>query len=145
MKTKVIIAGVATILCVGALVIVALSIAVWEIRGITDAPWWVGSVIFAFLYMCALPGLLLPYCYFAKRLGKSGSRSILSSVLVAVAYPCALVTLTYLGGLVLGTRQMEWDKLVESVHGWLILIVMTLGSGVLLSYASIRLDAKCCS
>lgn len=141
MKPRYLVLGTVVILCIGAVLDVGFSIAVWKIENITDGPWWVGFLIFGFCYLCALPGLLLPYWYFAWRRGSPASRGLLASSLAAGLYPCALVLLTRVGGLVTGQGSLPWDKALESFPGWAALIAMTLGPGTAISYLAVKCDA----
>jgi len=141
MRTRFVLLGIVMILSLGAGQVAGFAILYWEINEITDGPWRIGLLVFGFCYLCALPGLVAPYCYFAKKMGNASSLGVLPSAMVGIAYPWNLVIVTYLGGLAVGHNQMAWDRLVESLFGWLLLLLMTLGSGIVLSYVSIRLDA----
>ncbi len=132
--------GTLVILGIGALLDIVLSLAVWEINEITDVPLWAGLLGFGFLYICALPGLLLPYCLFARTIGRLRSSGLLPATIVGTFYPLSLILLTYIAGLLMGQDAAVWDKLVESVLGWLILLLITLGPGVCLSYISVQID-----
>jgi hypothetical protein len=113
---------------------------VWEIKEITDAPWWAGLLGFGFLYICALPGLLLPYCLFARTIGRPQSSGLLPATIVGTFYPVSVLLLAYIAVLLMGQDVAVWDKLVESVRGWFILVVITHGPGFCLSCISVQID-----
>ena len=96
----------------------------------------------AFCTLCASPAVLFPYWLFARKRGRRSSCGILASVLAGAAFPVLPTVLTYWLGLAYGHRAVAWDRLVESAVGWLVLLVMTLGSGALCSCAAVLLDAK---
>lgn len=89
-----------------------------------------------FCYTCALPALLLPYYVFLARNMPLRCKGMLSAVLAGFAFPIAVGSFTLIG-YSLGL-EMTWDKLVESPAGWLILIFITVGPGVLLAYLSVK-------
>ena len=140
MKPKAILLGLLIIICVGLLLDLVLTIAWWEIKDISDGPWWIGFLVFGFAYLCALPAVLVPYCFLAAVKGRRDSHGIGPAAFVGIAYPACLLALTYLGGLVIGHGRMVWDKLVESPHGWGVLLVITLVPGVLVSYCAMLID-----
>ena len=142
MKPKAIVLSVLIILCLGVFLDVVLSIAWWEIRDISDGPWWIGFLVFGFAYLCALPALLVPYCFLAATKGPTASRGVGPALFVGIAYPACLLALTYLGGLVLGHKRMSWDKLVESPYGWGVLIAIALVPGVFLSYCALAMGRR---
>ena len=145
MRALAIVRGVVTILVLAVLLDLALAIAWWHYYHITDFPWWVGFLIFGFCYLCALPGLLIPYVFIAlrKRAARSHwAQGVISGLIVGVLYPAALIALTALGFAV--GLEMAWDRLVEHLGGWLILAVITLGPGVVLSWVSLRIESRVC-
>lgn len=145
MRALAIIRAVVTILVLAVLLDLALSIAWWQYYEITDMPWWVGFLGFGFAYLCALPGLLIPYVFLAlrKRAARSHwAQGVISGLIVGVLYPASLIALTALGSAI--GLEMHWDKLVEHPVGWVILGVITLGPGVVLSWVSLRIESRVC-
>jgi uncharacterized membrane protein YkvI len=137
--------AVLTILVLAVLLDLALSISWWQYYDITDAPWWVGFLAFGFAYLCALPGLLIPYAFVALRHRAPRShwtQGVISGLIVGVLYPASLMVLTALGAAI--GLEMHWDRLVEHPVGWLILALITLGPGVVLSWGSLRIESRVC-
>ena len=146
MQMWAIIRGVVTVLVLGVVLDVAFSISWWKYWNITDGPWWVGFLIFGFCYLCALPGLLIPYVFFAVKRVRSAPRMVRGCISGAVAglfYPASVAALTGLGWWAFGA-DMAWDRLVEHVGGWVILAAITLGPGIVLSWVSLRIEDAWC-
>lgn len=141
-----VIRAVVTILVLAALMDLALSISWWQYYDISDAPWWVGFLIFGFAYLCALPALLIPYVFFVLRNRAARShraQGVISGLIVGVLYPVSLIVLTASGAAI--GLEMDWDRLVEHPVGWFILALITLGSGVVLSWGALRIESCVCS
>lgn len=130
-------AGVIIILAVGTILDIAFSMAVWKINNITDGPWWMGFLIFGFTYLCALPGLLVPYVIIARWQGRADSAGVVSALLLSLAYPASLLLYVWLLG---GFDQV--DRWVNSVAALMILFGSTLTIGIFLSYLAVLLESR---
>jgi len=119
-----------------ALLCAATAVVVWHVKGITDGPWWIGFLILGFACLCASPCIVIPFAVVAKRTGRDGDRGFLSGVTLGLLYPLAVALLTGLFRTVAGL-DMAWDKLVESLMGWVILAFTTLVPGILVSFIAV--------
>jgi hypothetical protein len=82
-----------------------------------DIPRELAACLWLFIFACASPGFLIPYCCFAKKLNPNLKGRI--TVLVGgLLYPILLFWLNNILIKLLGDDVAQFDKLVE-VQGWL--------------------------
>lgn len=91
-----------------------------------------------FVFACACPGFLIPYGYFGK-VRYPNARGLVSVLAGGSVYPIILFGLNSMLVKILGDDVAQFDRLVE-IQGWLLLVLTTLGPGIILSLSSLKVE-----
>jgi hypothetical protein len=116
---------------------VSYGIGLFSAKGF-DIPRELEACYLLFVFACASPGFLIPYGYFGK-IRYPKVRGFVTVLAGGLLYPISLFWLNYILIKILGVDVAQFDKLVE-VQGWLLLILTTLGPGIILSFSSLKLE-----
>ena len=81
-----------------------------------------------------------PYIYYLKLFCNNKTFGIKSGIFNGIAFPSTLILFSIIGFYL--KIDMNYDKLAESFLGWVILILITLGPGILYPYISTKYFEK---
>jgi len=91
-----------------------------------------------FVYACTSPGIIIPFVFMKLKFKENRSGGITLPVIAGVIYSILFVLVTTMGA---GSRHFESLRLVETIHGWGILTIGTLGPGFMISYLIFKVSA----
>jgi hypothetical protein len=125
------------IVACGVAVVAAISLLMTGLG--SDAPFGFVFMVFGFFYACVMPGLLIPYAIMIIRSREPSARSPILPVIAGTAYPALMATVQFVSVVVFGPSVAMADRLVESVPGWIVMVVVLLTTGALLSLTAAKI------
>jgi len=96
----------------------------------------IAFIILASKYFCTHPRLIVPYLYFCLKMYAEKNIEFISPFFCGFIFPIILILLPVLSGEI-GINS-EWDKLIESNSGRIVLIFVILLPGIFLPHLSLK-------